>query len=141
MFSTIRPKTAFFAAAICLALAGTAQAAETSAASGVAINYHFDAKTTISKTSPVAGTVQKAMEAVDVNFTAGYDFKYKGYALLQVAKTSSIMVPDKTTGKVSTPYWLLCVNGKTAEMGMTQQAVNAGDTVDWYYTKQYKCGY
>jgi len=121
---------AFFA----ILCASTAEAASLSySASGTTIGYTFAWSPGI--------TVEQAMKSVGPDYVATWSHQYSGYGLLMVlTKGSFPTTPPQTNGKLGTPYWLLCIDGTPANLGMSQQTVPSSySNVQWYWTSTYAC--
>lgn len=83
---------------------------------------------------PAGMTVEQVMQKAGIKYTVAFFPNVGGYALLQVGT-----VPTQTNGAFSSPFWWLCVNGLSAQLGMSAQTVADGDEVAWFYTKDSKC--
>lgn len=78
-------------------------------------------------------SVENAMKAAEVSFTATF---YPGIGYATVAVSG---YPEAVTGGFGLTNWHLCVNGKTANKGMSDMMVQDGDNVDWQYLGNGTC--
>lgn len=85
--------------------------------------------------APVASplSVEDAMKAAKVSFTATF-YPGIGYASVAVAG-----YPEAVTGGFGLTNWHLCVNGKTADKGMSAMMVKDGDNVNWRFLVKGSC--
>jgi hypothetical protein len=80
-------------------------------------------------------TVERAMQSSDMSFVSAWSPKLHGDALL-IAEG----VPKTTDGNLGATYWLLCIDGKPANSGMTLQRVPSWKTkVEWFWTSKFEC--
>jgi hypothetical protein len=78
-------------------------------------------------------TLEQAMEAAGVHFTATWFPSVPGYAAMIIDGD-----PSNTTGNFSSPFWWACINGLSSAAGL-QTLVKAGDQVDWIKVTVGKC--
>jgi len=88
---------------------------------------------------PSGMTVEQVMQLAKLKYTATFFPGVGGYALMQVETTPHQAVPPQTDGNFGSPFWLLCINGLSAQLGMSAQKVASGDEVAWYYSTDGKC--
>jgi len=76
--------------------------------------------------STVLDAMQEAASSSTFTFT-GHDYSSLGFFV------------ESINGKADTDgsYWFLYVNGKSSDTGASETALNAGDTVEWRYEKNY----
>ncbi|MFD1746866.1 hypothetical protein ACFSE1_15425 [Rhizobium helianthi] len=86
-------------------------------------------------------TVQQAMQKAGPDYVTGWSHKYSGNSLLMVLGTGNFpTTPSSTNGKLGSPYWLLCIDGKPASAGMTQQKIpSPKSNVSWIWTSKFQC--
>lgn len=86
-------------------------------------------------------TVQQAMQKAGPDYVTGWSHKYAGNSLLMVLGTGNFSTtPSSTKGQLGSPYWLLCIDGKPANSGMTQQKIPASKSnVSWIWTSKFQC--
>lgn len=78
-------------------------------------------------------SVEDVMKAAEISFTATY---YPGIGYAAVAVSG---YPEAVTGGFGVTNWHLCVNGKTADKGMSDMMVEDGDNIDWLYLTNGAC--
>lgn len=79
-------------------------------------------------------TVEQAMRRAGIKYVTGW-WPRLGSGLL-VAEG----VPLFTNGELSSPFWLLCIDGKSANAGMTKAQIPTWRSkIEWFWTTQQAC--
>ena len=92
-------------------------------------------------TASVSGTVtvEKAMQVAGIKYTATNFSQSLGYALMLFFPSPNSPFPASTNGNFGSTFWWLCVNGRSANQGMSFQPVSAGDKILWLWTNRAVC--
>src|SRR5262249_6291851 len=79
-------------------------------------------------------TVETTMQQAKMQYTATWFPSVGGYSPMILENT-----PSTTNGAFGSQYWWLCINEVSAQLGMSAQPDNDGDTIGWYYISDAKC--
>lgn len=100
--------------------------AQTASPSNITITVIVDSSSaiyTVNTPTFAAMTIEQAMQAAAIQYTATWFPSVPGYAAIIING-----MPKSTTGSFGSPYWEFCLNGYTAAAGM-QTLTKSGNKI------------